>query len=267
MKDLKIQMKDVPGAGGVPGGDFVISCEYDIPDEPVAIVIVTHGFGSSKESPTAQMMLEALPKAGYGAVALDLPGHGTHESYDTPLSIESCLDTLSAVESYLISEYDFPRIYYFSSSFGAYLTLLYLASRRHTGDKAFLRSAAVNMPELFAAEPDSPLAKELGRAGFVEIQEAGPAPVKVTKELIEGLAANDLFEVIPAAIDDGVFDGVEIEMIHGEKDTTIDPAKAIRFSAICDIPLTMMEGEDHTLSTDPDSPARVAEAAVEFYQE
>lgn len=248
-----------------------ISCLAAMPGragaEPEAIVIVIHGFGSSKESPTAQMMLEDLPEHGLGALAIDLPGHGTHESFETPLSIKTALDSIETAESYLIEEYAFPRIYYFASSFGAYLTLLYLASRRHTGDKAFLRSAAVNMPELFYAAPDSPLAKELERTGYVVLQEAGPAPVRVTKELVEGLAENDLFEVIPAAMDEGVFDGIDLAMIHGEKDMTIDPAGAIRFAAICDIPLTVMEGEDHTLSTDPASPAKVSAAAVDFYRE
>lgn len=258
--------ENMPAAGaadGAAGGDAAGGGAA----EPVACVIVIHGFGSCKESPTAQMMLEALPPEGYGALAIDLPGHGTEESYEMPLTIETALDAIESAESYLIEKYDFPRIYYFASSFGAYLTLLYLAGRRHNGDKAFLRSAAVNMPELFAADPDGPLAKELERTGYVVVQEAGPAPVKVTKELVEGLAANDLFEVIPAAIDDGVFDGVEIEMIHGEKDKTIDPAKALRFAAICDIPITVLEGEDHTLSTDPASPAKVSAAAVDFFEE
>ena len=241
--------------------------------EPTAVVIVIHGFGSCKESPTAQMMLEALPPEGYGAVGLDLPGHGTEESYETPLSIETCLDTIESVESYLIEKYDFPRIFYFASSFGAYLTLLYLSGRRHTGDKAFLRSAAVNMPQLFDEKKTtlegfpSAFSETIDRDGYIMVNDAGPAPVKVTRELVDGLAANDLFSVIPAAIDDGVFDGVDLEMIHGEKDETIDPAGALRFAAICDIPITVLEGEDHTLSTDPDSPKKVCAAAIEFFRE
>ena len=54
-------------------------------------------------------------------------------------------------------------------------------------------------------------------------------------------------------------------MVHGEKDMVIDPAAAQRFAAENDIPLIMMPGEDHTLSTDPASPAKVSEMAIEFF--
>ena len=57
-------------AGGVANaaGDAAGNATGDA--EPTAIVIVIHGFGSCKESPTAQMMLEALPPEGYGACRL-----------------------------------------------------------------------------------------------------------------------------------------------------------------------------------------------------
>ena len=252
----------------------IVSCLLAKPEqtEPTAFVIVIHGFGSSKESPTAQMMLEALPKAGFGAIGLDLPGHGTHDSFDIPLTIQNCLDTIGTVESYLIETYCFPRIFYFSSSFGAYLTLLYLATRRHTGDKAFLRSAAVNMPELFGAGSTlegmpSGILEQFEKQGYIILNDAGPAPVKVTKEFVEGLTANKLFDLVPTAIEEGRFDGIELEMVHGEKDAVIDPAQAITFSEICSIPITVLEGEDHTLSTDPASPSKVSELAVSFYQD
>jgi hypothetical protein len=49
------------------------------------------------------------------------------------------------------------EICYFSSSFGAYITLIYLTTREHRGKKAFLRSAAVNMPDKY---------EELKQKGF-----------------------------------------------------------------------------------------------------
>ena len=54
-------------------------------------------------------------------------------------------------------------------------------------------------------------------------------------------------------------------MVHGEKDMVIDPAKARLFAEKKSIPLEMLENEDHTLSTNPDSPGRVAEMAVDFF--
>ncbi|MBQ9179789.1 MAG: alpha/beta hydrolase [Firmicutes bacterium] len=244
----------------------LIPCEAIIPKEPTAIVIVTHGFGSCKESPTAQMMLKELPEAGFGAIAYDLPAHGTSGAENEELSLALCVKYMKTVEEYLISEYLFPRIYYFSSSFGAYTNLTYLSRESHTGDKSFLRSAAVNMPELFDRTANPAAAELLEKQGYLTIEEGGPAPVKVPLKFFEELEQNNLFEVIPEPISAAPrFDGMEFMMVHGEKDMVIDPAKAKLFSEKKSIPLEMLQNEDHTLSTNPDSPGRVAEMAVDFF--
>ena len=242
-----------------------ISCETAVPKDAKAFVIVIHGFGSRKESDTAQMMLRDLPEEGYGVLAIDLPGHGASSSFDIPLTIENCLDAIAAAESYLIETYEFPRIYYFASSFGAYLTLIHLSRRPHTGDKAFLRSAAVNMPELFTDDSHPELIRQLEEQGYLIFPNAGPAPVRLPKRFFEEIRDNDLFKIVPAAIDAGAFDGIDISMIHGECDETIDPAKAISFAGLCGFPIEVLPGEDHTLSTDPASPKRVSKAAIGFF--
>lgn len=242
--------------------DHSIPCELIYPDEQKAFVIITHGFGSSKESQTAQMMLHDLSAKGFGAIAYDLPAHGTNAALDTPLTLENCMASLMTVESYIAERFLFPRIYYFSSSFGAYITLLSLAKNRHLGDKAFLRSAAVNMPELFTKDPDPEIIRELETSGSYMLDQAGPAPVRITRQFFEDLKANDLF----AAADQIPFDDVEIMMAHGEKDMVIDPGAARRFSQENNVPLTMLEGEDHTLSTYPQSPGKVSDMAIDFFK-
>lgn len=242
---------------------YSIPCEMIFPYEQKAFVIITHGFGSSKESQTAQMMLKDLSEKGFGAIAYDLPAHGTGQALDTPLTLKNCMASLSSVESYIAERFLFPRIYYFSSSFGAYITLTSLAKSKHLGDKAFLRSTAVNMPELFTKDPDPAIIKELETNGSYLLDKAGPAPVKITKQFFDDLAANDLF----AAASQIPFDDVEVMMVHGEKDMVIDPDAAVRFSRENNVPLTMFSGEDHTLSTYPDSPGKVSEAAIAFFDD
>ena len=234
---------------------FSVKCTANIPEDPRAFVIVTHGFGSSMESPTAKMMLEKLPPAGYGAVAYDLPGHGLAKEEE--LSLTSCIKHMKAVESYLIEQYMFPRILYFSSSFGAYVNLNYLAKEKHLGDKSFLRSAAVNMPELFLEETNPAMVKTLNEKGYILIQAGGPHTVKVPKIFFEELEANSVFDLPDP--------DVEVMMVHGEKDEVIDPKKALLFSQQRHIPIEMLPGEDHTLSTNPDSPEKVADMAITFF--
>lgn len=260
IKNEKLTLKTKDGA--------VIPCELRYPDEPVAFVIVTHGFGSRKESPTARMMLEELPKAGYGAIAYDLPAHGSSGAENEALSLALCVEYMKTVEEYIISEHIFPRICYFSSSFGAYINLTYLSRESHTGDKSFLRSAAVNMPELFDVSNDPEALRTLREQGSIMVEEGGPAPVKVPAEFIKELSANDLFKIIPEPYySEEKFIGLELMMIHGEKDMVIDPEKAELFADKKNIPIEILPEEDHTLSTDPETPLKVARKAIDFYCE
>ena len=41
---------------------YEIPYYIDIPTEAKRVIIISHGFGSSKDSPTAQMMLKGLPE-------------------------------------------------------------------------------------------------------------------------------------------------------------------------------------------------------------
>lgn len=238
-----------------------IPCEMMFPDDAKTFVIITHGFGSSKESATAQMMLHDLSVAGLGAIAYDLPAHGKGDALGTDLTIENCIASLAAVRSYIMQRFDSPRIFYFSSSFGAYLTMLGFSKNRISGDKAFLRSAAVNMPELFIKDTVPEMISILQEQGYYTIEEAGPAPVRITKQFFEELKAGDLFE----AADNISFDELDVQMVHGEKDEVIDPEAAKRFADENDIPLAIFQGEDHTLSTYPGTPGVVSHMAVNFF--
>ena len=64
-----------------------VACLEDIPAGAERIVIAIHGFTSSKESPTVQMLLRRLPAAGIGVVGIDLPCHGVEESYEEELRV------------------------------------------------------------------------------------------------------------------------------------------------------------------------------------
>jgi alpha-beta hydrolase superfamily lysophospholipase len=263
-----------------------VPCELRFPDGAETFVIITHGFGSSKESMTAQMMLQDLPPAGFGAIAYDLPAHGKAEALRTELTIGNCLESLNAVRAYIEERFIKAKnaeqpadaeqpageksndgasaapveVAYFSSSFGAYLTLLSFSKERKRC-KAFLRSAAVNMPELFVNDPDPSVLKELEEQGYYIIKYAGPAPVRITKQFFDELKENDLFE----AAADIPFDELDVRMVCGEKDMIIDPEAQKRFAKENDIPIKMFDGEDHTLSTYPETPKQVSDLAISFF--
>ena len=142
-----------------------VPCLHRIGGGEALVCVSAHGFGSSKDSPTAQLLAGELPRHGIGTLALDLPAHGDSPVDGDALSIRHCLDDLARAEARALELAPGARVVYFSSSFGAYLNLIYLSTRPHRGTRSFLRSAAVEMPLLFHS-PTPEQAEELARQGF-----------------------------------------------------------------------------------------------------
>ena len=234
---------------------------YDIPYEAVLngdeekVIIVSHGFASSYMSPTAQMILNGMPEHGFGVVAYDFPGHGQSQSGPKGLRVENCMRDLAAVEEWTIqSAKAGAEIMYFSSSFGGYINLRYLTDFEHQGTKSFLRSCAVNMPELFEDLGDE-VRESLKRTGQVAL--AYDPPMVITAEFLADMAAGNLFELYHPGF-------TKTEMVHGEMDETIDPQKAKAFAEKFDIDITMVPSAGHRLM-DEGQPEQVFELALRFF--
>lgn len=81
---------------GLNGYD--IPCLNNLSGGNRMIVIISHGLGSSKESPTAQSIAAALPEHGIGTYSFDFPAHGDSLVDGEMLRISTCLNDLVAVE-------------------------------------------------------------------------------------------------------------------------------------------------------------------------
>ena len=243
----------------------IVPCVKSIPEKPKGIVIAIHGFSSSKECATYQMLLRRLPEAGYGMIGIELPGHGREEALQETLRIEGCMNSIEAAEKYISETWPGTEGFYFSSSFGAYITGLYISTREHLGRKAFFRSAAVNMPALFVRENpnerESKWLAELDQNGYFDTNVDLGAPVRITKEMYHDLERNDLFErFAPARFGDN-----KVAMVHGAEDKVIDPNAAKAFAGKFRIPITVLEHEGHSLGGTPETPEIVADLALKFY--
>lgn len=91
------------------------------------VVIVCHGFGSSKESPMVQALHRALPERGIGVWSFDFPAHGDSPMGQEGLRVPFCMDDLETVEAWIRAKSPQVEVCYFASSFGAYITLLSLS--------------------------------------------------------------------------------------------------------------------------------------------
>ena len=255
MKKLKLPKKD----------SHIVSCVTEIPQDPKGIVIAVHGFSSSKEGATYQLLMERLPAADYGVLALDLPGHGSEESAQELLRVGGAIDSIETAEAYVVEHYPDIPVCYFASSFGAWLTCLYISLREHSGRHVFLRSAAVNMPDVFIkkelTEQEWQHMEDLKTKGYFDTCMDDHAPVRITKEMLEDFEKTDLFQLFAPER----FGYHEILMVHGEDDQVIDPDAAMQFAEEFTIPLILFPEEGHTLCDHPGTADCVINLAIETY--
>ena len=216
--------------------------KFDIPADLVlskenrAILIVVHGFASSKESPTCKSLEKIMPKMGISTLAIDLPNHGENKNDD--LTIKSCLEVIEDTENYL--KYRFPNIpiYMFASSFGAFLALLYVNNKKSSVKKLFLRCTAVNMKKILfdSTEPDE--WEKLKKEGFI-INSHFLRPVRLSVDFYNEIEKYNLFEIFSNPKD------ILLKMVHGDCDQIASYEEAVKFSKQFGIGLETVHGSDH----------------------
>lgn len=238
---------------------YSVPCIHTLNGMEKKAVLIMHGFGSSKESPTAQMLAESFPKQGIGTFAFDFPAHGESPVDGDCLTLANCLADMRAAEQEIRRIAPGTEIGYFGSSFGAYMTLLYLAFGRAGGKKAFLRSSAVEMPKILKerAAKESAL---LERQGYLMADEDYVRPLKLIREFFDELDTNDVFEKYEA----GSPERADLYMVHGSLDETASFEAAKVFANLAGAEFINFPGGDHRLSL-PGMPEKVTELAAEFF--
>ena len=242
--------------------DYAIPCLHNINGREKTICVIVHGFGSSKGSPTATMLLSELPSTGIGAIAFDLPAHGESGVDGGYLRLQNCLSDLAAVEEQARALAPESEIVYFASSFGAYITLIYFAEKKQKKCRAFLRSAAVNMPQLLIQRltPEQKVCLEtVGEFTINKAEYGYIRDLKLTKGFFDDLAAHDVFNLWRVGLAD-------LQMVHGEVDQTVPLGDVRAFAEMFLVPMLVIPNGDHQLSI-PGAPEQVLKIAIEFYKE
>lgn len=220
------------------------------------IVIISHGFGSSKESPTAVTAAARFNEAGIGAVRYDHPAHGDSPVDGEYFRIENCLNDLESVENMVAERFPDAEISYFSSSFGAFINLIYISTRSHRGTRSYLRCAAVDMPGIIRGWMSEEDIKEMDEKGYLVIDEDYVRPLKIVKGFCEDLEMIDLYKGFESK-------GTKLLMIHGTDDETAPYEDSKAFAQLYGIDLISVEGADHRF-TPEGAMDIVREEAVRF---
>lgn len=236
---------------------YEIPCINNIIGDAELVVIISHGFGSSKESSTAQTITAALTKYGIGTFRFDFPAHGDSPVDGEMLRIGNCTSDLAAVEAHVRRLMPEAEIAYFSSSFGAYINLIYLATCKHAGRKSFLRCAAVDMPGIFRRDTTPEDDALIKTQEFVMLDKGYARPLKITREFLADLDLYDVFKLYRPGM-------TKIAMIHGTNDDTAPIEDVRSFAKQFDAELTEVESADHRFFI-PGGMDKVVDTALKFY--
>lgn len=201
----------------VNAGGSSIRCKLYYGQEPRTItrmVVFVHGFGGHKDNGAAEKFAQRVLSKykSIGIVTFDLPCHG--EDVKKKLSLGDCLAYLEYVVAHLRETYPVEELYAYATSFGAYLTLMYLAQNGNPFRKIALQCPAVNMYPILTE-------KILTSQELAQLEKGKAAPVgfdrkvPVTREFLEELRCHDVqaLDLLDYAEDILLIQGTEDEIV------------------------------------------------------
>lgn len=194
------------------------------------ILIYVHGLGSSSEM--IQRFARKLCKEKTAICAFDLPAHGKDNNSFEKFSLTNSLIYLDNVISYVNNKYVGCKITLFGSSYGAYVILNKL--KKEAGFSAILMSPAINFPDILKEKGNINDEYYLNHE-YKELY----GDVKIYKDAFLEFCSHDVNEK-----NDNF---VNVRIIHGTDDKTVDISIAIDFAKKNNIDLKIIDNEVHEL--------------------
>ncbi|MDH2998758.1 hypothetical protein A1D22_11300 [Pasteurellaceae bacterium LFhippo2] len=204
------------------------------------IVLILHGFGSSKDLKSNTKFGERLTAKykNYGAIAFDFPAHGTDAR--KKLSVAECLTYIELVTTYAKKKLNAKNVYVYGTSLGGYLTLRYIAERDNPFQKIALRAPALQIYHSLSSRLTEDERNKISKGK--EIMFGFERKMKVGKEFFDELQQGDILQYSYLDYAD------EMLIVHGTEDEMVDIAISQQFADNNVIELIAVEGADHPFS-------------------
>lgn len=222
------------------------------------IVIILHGFGSSKDIKSSTKFSERLISKykNFAVIAFDLPCHGLDAR--KKLSVYECLEYLELVIKYSKEKLNAERIHAYAISFGGYLVLKYLSEHNNPFNKMVLRSLPVNIYCTFCKFFSEDESYNIQKGKYVIW--GFERKMKISKEFFDELAQDDISQNKYLDFSD------EILIIHGTEDQIVALGEVKEFSDKNVLELITVDRADHSFSN-PILMDLAIKKAVEFIGE
>lgn len=244
----------------VNAGCSSIRCKLYYGQEPRTIrrmVVFVHGFGGHKDNGAAEKFAQRVLSKykNIGIVTFDLPCHG--DDVKKKLSLADCSTYLSQVVAFLQETYACQALYAYATSFGAYLTLSYLAEAGNPFRKVALRCPAVDMYQILTEKILSPQELALLEKGK-SVAVGFDRKVPVTREFLDELRQTHIQAL------DFLDYAEDILLIQGTGDEIVSYDAVWNFSQSQLIDLVTVPGADHRFRA-PNSMEQANKAILAFF--
>lgn len=223
-----------------------------------AVVIFCHGFGGHKDNSAAARFADRLINRNRHAalITFNWPCHG--DDVRKKLCLGDCLTYLHHVADYARETFRTEAVYAYATSFGGYLTLLYLADRGNPFRKIALRCPAVDMYDVLTGAIMTSGDGETLRRGKDALV-GFDRKISVSPRFLEELRVHDLrSRDFPDCAED-------ILILHGTADEIVPFHSAQSFAEAQLMEFVAIEGADHRFR-DPRNMDEAIRLILDFFE-
>ena len=201
-------------------------------------VINIHGFSGHKDNKAAQRFAEYVLKKRHDTaiIAFNLPCHG--DDVRKTILLSDCDLYIKAVIDYIKSRFSTEDIYVYTTSFGGYLTLKYIAEHGNPFKKIAMRCPAVNMYEVLSGCIMSP-AEQKALSNGKPVLVGFDRKIKIYGDFLDDLKANDITEYDYTPYSE------KLLILHGTKDEVVSFDASEEFAKKNNIEFIPIENADH----------------------
>lgn len=198
------------------------------------IIIYCHGYGANKDH--CIKYIELLNKNKIGVISFDFPCHGDDQTLYQDVTIDMCLEYIDTIYNFILHNNPNIPISIVGKSFGGYIVLNYINTKKRKFHKVILLCPAVNFYECTKRKihiDDN----YFNNNKYFEL----PSGYRIYKEFYFDAKKFDVVKEFNK-------NGNDIYIIHGSNDKTVFLDDVLDFTKQYDIKIKIIDGTDHHMN-------------------
>lgn len=231
-----------------------------IPEQAVSVVIISHGFSSSKESRVYVELQNELNKLGIGTLRYDYYGHGqlyckgAKYTVTRDITLTKCVDSLKAAISFVRSKGDY-NIGLLGSSFGGLIS--FIAASQDSNIQALALKSPVTEPiEFWKQRLGDERIEKWKQEGIMHYDEHGEN-FELNYDFWKDLLTYDAFRMAKNI-------ACPVLIVHGENDAVVPIRQSQELAKIVNTEVNVVEGANHDYA-DPVQYSEMKRLIADFF--